>query len=223
TPNRLPGAPPPKPEDKEMNCCDKIEKIYKYLGIAKLEKNKFKISKAFLVPGGKGTEDCTDYYEITQSLFRMLANGLIINPIAKPLGNEWKSTNATAWAGDMYEMMAEAMSDGNSSQRYEMAAIMQSAQLLSIVAETARKVEFLADAIGIEPDLIAEDVPCCFTIYEGHQGFEKRPAKKIDTSKAKTDDDVEAILAKMYKPSLIPIVKWQFNPRSISIIEALRG
>ncbi|MCC3532466.1 MAG: hypothetical protein JGK21_31375, partial [Microcoleus sp. PH2017_22_RUC_O_B] len=40
---------------KPMNCCDKVEEIYKYLGIAKMKK-KFKVAKQFLVPGGKGNE-----------------------------------------------------------------------------------------------------------------------------------------------------------------------
>jgi len=218
----LPSPPPPK-EDKKMDCCDLIKDLHKYLGIARLKKEKFKISRTFLIPGGKGTEDTVDYYEIYQALFRMLANGLILNPISKPLGSKFQSANATAWAADMYEMAAESMSDGNSSQRYEIAAIMQSAQLLSIVAESARKIEFLADAIGIEPELTLEEIPCCFTVYEGHKGFEKKPAKKIDITKAKSDNDVEAILAKMYNPSLIPITRWQFNPNNISIMEALRG
>jgi hypothetical protein len=218
-PPRLPNTPQ---KIKPMDCCTEIKEIHKYLGIAKMKK-KFKVAKAFLSPGGTGNQECEDYYAITEALFRMLANGLIINPIGKPLGNEWKSVNATAWAGDMYEMLAEAMSDGNSTQKYEISSIMQLVQILSIVAELSRKVDFMSESIGITPDLEEELIPACFTIYEGHQGFEKKPPKKIDVAKAKTDDDVEAVLAKMMKPSQIPIVKWVFRPDHISIIEALKG
>jgi hypothetical protein len=176
-----------------------------------------------MVAGGKGNEECEDYYAVTQSLFRMLANGLIINPISKPLGNEWQNVNATTWAAQVYEMVAESMSDGNSSQKFEIGAIMQLAQLMSTVAELTRKVEFLADAIGYEPFLGSEDVPIAFTIHESHKGFEKKQVKQIDISKPKTDDEVEAVLAKMLQPSKIPIVSWQFKPNDISISQALRG
>ncbi|MEG4572650.1 hypothetical protein QUA56_08090 [Microcoleus sp. N3A4] len=219
-PPRLPNTPQ---KIKPMaDCCAEIKEIHKYLGIAKMKK-KFKVAKAFLSPGGTGNQECEDYYAITEALFRMLANGLIINPTSKPLGNEWKSVNATAWAQDMYEMMAEAMSDGNSTQKYEISSIMQLTQLLSILAELSRKVDFLSEAIGATPDLEEELIPACFTIYEGHKGFEKKQPKKIDVTKAKTDDDVEAVLAKMLKPSQIPIVRWVFRPDHISIIEALKG
>ncbi|MGL5927104.1 hypothetical protein [Chroococcidiopsis sp.] len=220
TPTNLPNLPQ---QYKPMNCCDKIEEIYKYLGIAKLKKHKMKIAKAFLAPGGKGTEDCEDYYQITQALFRMLANGLIINPKSKPLGSEWQSTNATAWASSMYEMMAEAMSDGNSSQRFEIAAMMQLVQIMSAIAENTRKVEFVADGLGFEPDLIKEDLPVCFTIYEKHKGFGKFDPKKINTSNIKTDEEVEAVLGKMLNPSKVPIVKWQLKSDETTIKEGLNG
>ncbi len=219
-PPRLPN--PPQQIKPMKDCCDKIEEIYKYLGIAKIKKNKFKVAKAFLAPGGTGNQECEDYYSINEALFRMLANGLIINPVSKPLGSEWKSVNATAWAGNMYEMLAEAMSDGNSTQKFEISMMMQITQLLSIISEQTRKIEFLSEALGIEPDLETEEIPACFTIYEGHKGFEKKEPKKIDISKAKTDDEVEAVLAKMMKPSKIPIMKWVFRPESKSIVQILR-
>ncbi|MEG4581806.1 hypothetical protein QUA71_19645 [Microcoleus sp. MON1_C5] len=185
----LPNTPPTfKPMN---NCCDKIEEIYKYLGIAKLKKNKFPVSNAFLVPGGKGNDNCVDYYAITQALFRMLANGLIINPKSKPLGSEWQNANATAWASAMYEMMAETMSDGNSTQRFEIAAMMQMVQMMAAVAENGRKIEFVADAIGFEPVPVPEELPVCFTIFEGHKGFGKKEPKKINVSGLKTDTQVE--------------------------------
>jgi hypothetical protein len=208
---------------KRMDCCDKVDEIYKYLGIAKLKRNKFPVSNAFLVPGGTGNDNCIDYYAIMQALFRMLANGLIINPKSKPLGSEWQSTNATAWASNMYEMMAESMSDGNTTQRFEVAAIMQLTQIMSVLAENSRKVEFVADAIGLEPLPVAEDLPVCFTVYEDHKGFGKKEPKKINISKLKTDSDVEKVLGTMLNPSLIPITKWTFKPGQISIIEALRN
>lgn len=139
-----------------MDCCDLVREMHKYLGIAKIKRNKFPIANTFLSPGGKGNTDCEDYYQISQALIRMLANGLIINPISRPLKSEWKSANATAWASDIYEMVAEAMSDGNSTQKYEIASIMQLTQLLSILAELSRKVDFLSEAIGITPDLEQE-------------------------------------------------------------------
>jgi hypothetical protein len=208
---------------KRMNCCAEVKEIYKYLGIGKLKRNKFPVSKAFLVPGGSGNDNCFDYYAIMQALFRMLANGLIINPKSKPLGSEWQNTNATAWASAMYEMMAESMSDGNSTQRFEVAAIMQLTQMMATLAENGRKIEFVADAIGLEPLPVVENVPVCFTIYEGHKGFGKKEPKKINVSGLKTDNDVENVLGKMLNPSLIPITAWKFKPGQISINEGLRN
>ncbi len=188
----LPRLPNQPQKIKPMkDCCDLMREVHKHLGIKKLKENKFSVAKAFLVAGGEGNEKCEDYYEITQQLFRMLANGLIINPKSKPLGNEWQSVNATAWAGNMYEMMAEAMSNGNSSQKYEIASIVQLTQLLTILAETSRKVEYLIDRLGGgDPIIEVEEIPAVFTVYEGHKGFEKKSAKKIDITKARTDDDV---------------------------------
>jgi hypothetical protein len=218
---RLPNQPT---RIKPMDCCKKVDEIYKYLGIAKMKRDKFKVAKAFMVGGGKGNEECKDYYAVTQALFRMLANGLIINPISSPNGNDWQNVNATAWAAQMYEMMAESMSDGNSSQKFEMAAIMQLAQLMSTLAETSRKVEYVVDAIGYDPLMDTEYVPISFTIHESHKGFDpKNQPQKIDITKSKTDDEVEAILAKMLAPSKIPIVKWSFDPNNISISKALRA
>jgi hypothetical protein len=218
---RLPNYPQHFKPD--MNCCDKVEEIYKYLGIAKLKKNKFPVSRAFLVPGGTGNDDCIDYYSIMQALFRMLANGLIINPKSRPHGSEWQSVNATGWASDMYAMMAESMSDRNSSQRFEVAAIMQLVQIMATVAENGRKIECAIDAIGLEPLPVSEEIPVCFTIYEGHKGFGDKKPKKINVSKLKTDNDVEGALGKMLAPSLIPITAWKFKPGQISISEALRN
>ena len=217
-PQNLPNQPQ---KYKHMECCDKVEEIYKYLGIAKLKKQKMKIAKQFLVPGGSGTEDCEDYYQITQALFKMLANGLIINPVSKPLGTNWQSVNATAWAEQIYEMTAEAMSNGDSTQKFEISAIMQLVQTMSAVAELSRKVDFLSEVLGTTPDLDTEDLPVCFTIHEVHKGFEKKPPKEIDVSGAKTDIQVEKVLGKMLQPSKIPIVKWVFKPDSISIAAAL--
>ena len=217
-PVRLPNKPP---EINPMDCCKEIKEIHKYLGIKKIKKNKFKIAKAFMVPGGTGNEECEDYYQLQQALIRMLANGLIINPISKPLGSEWKSVNATAWAGQVYEMTAEAMSNGNSSQKFEISMMMQITQLLSILSEQTRKIEFLSEVLGVEPNLDTEELAACFTIYEGHKGFEKKEPKKIDIDKAKSDDEVEVILGKMLQPSKIPITKWVFKPESKSIIEIL--
>jgi hypothetical protein len=220
-PISLPNLPQEtKPMDK---CCELVKEIHKYLGIEKLKRNGFPVSKAFLTPGGTGEEKEFDYYEIMQALFRMLANGLIINPKSKPLGANWQSANATAWASGMYEMMAEAMSDGNSSQRFEISVMMQLVQMMAAIAETSRKVEFVADAIGLEPEPVSEELPVCFTIHESHKGFGKKELEKIDISKAKTDTEVEAILNKMLKPSLVPIIRWQFKPDAISINEALRN
>lgn len=228
--NSAPSPPSPRLPNKPTkikpmkDCCDLTREIHKHLGIKKLKKNKFPVAKAFLVAGGEGNEECEDYYQITQQLFRMLANGLILNPKSAPLGNEWQSVNATAWAGNMYEMMAETMSDGNSSQKYEIASIMQLTQLLTILAETSRKVEYLIDRLGGgDPVIEVEEIPAVFTVYEGHKGFEKKAPKKIDITKAKTDDDVEALLSRMIAPSKIPIEKWIFNPNHISILEAIRG
>lgn len=205
---------------KPMDCCEKVEEIYKYLGIAKMKK-KFKVARQFLVPNGKGNEECEDYYALNEALFRMLANGLILNPISTPLGSEWKSVNATAWAGQVYEMVAEAMSNGDTSQKFEISAIMQLVQLMSAIAELSRKVDFVSEVLGVTPDLNTEDLSVCFTIHESHKGFEKKKPKEIDVSAAKTDDEVEKVLGKMLKPSKIPIVKWEFKPDSVSIAAAL--
>jgi hypothetical protein len=218
---RLPNYPQHFKPD--MNCCDKVEEIYKYLGIGKLKKNKFPVSRAFLVPGGTGNDDCIDYYSIAQALFRMLANGLIINPKSRPHGSEWQSVNATGWASDMYAMMAESMSDGNSTQRFEVATIMQLVQIMATVAENGRKIECAIDAIGLEPLPVSEEIPVCFTIYEGHKGFGDKKPKKINVSKLKTDKAVENALGGMLSPSYIPIVTWKFKPGQISISEALRN
>jgi len=119
--------------------------------------------------------------------------------------------------------MAESMSDGNSTQRFEVAAIMQMSQIMSTLAENGRKIEFVADTIGFEPLLVPEEVPICFTIYEGHKGFGKKEPQRINVSGLKTDNDVEDALGKMLKPSLIPITAWKFKPGQISINEALKN
>ncbi|MEG4574768.1 hypothetical protein QUA56_19050 [Microcoleus sp. N3A4] len=82
-----PNAPPPTPVSnpaikielpnypqhyKPMECCDLIKEIYQYLGIAKLKKNKFPVSNAFLVPGGSGNDNCLDYYSILQAYLECL-------------------------------------------------------------------------------------------------------------------------------------------------------
>jgi hypothetical protein len=212
TPNKIKPMP---------NCCDKIEEIYKYLGVEKLKKRKFKIAKAFLVPQGTGNEECEDFYEIYENLIRMLANGLIINPISKPLGSDFQTPNATAWSSQMYEMMAESMSNGNSSQRFEMHAASQLVQMMKVIAEQSSKIDFLMEAIGFLPNPIAGELPVLFTIHESHKGFGKKPPKEIDISKAKTDDDVEKILGKMFQPSRIPYIKYTFDPNHISIARAI--
>jgi hypothetical protein len=115
------------------------------------------------------------------------------------------------------------MSNGDSTQKFEIAMAMQVTQLLQIIAEQTRKIEFLSECLGIEPDLDVEEVPACFTIYEGHKGFDpnKKP-EKIDITKAKTDEQVEETLTKMLQPSKVPIVKWVLNPDSKSIVRILR-
>lgn len=218
SPINLPNYPQ---KYKPMDCCDKIEEIHKYLGIGRFKKNKFKLSNAFLVPGGKGETAIEDYYELTEALFRMLANGLIINPESSPNGTPWKVANASAWAAQMYEMAAESMSDGNSSQKVEIASMMQLTQIMKVLAELTRKVEFVADVLGVTPDIKSEDVPVCFTIYEGHKGFGKKDKKVIDVTAAKTDEQVENTILKMLNPSKIPITKWEFKSDSISIAAAL--
>ncbi|MEG4323651.1 MULTISPECIES: hypothetical protein, partial [unclassified Microcoleus] len=135
-----------------MDCCNQVEEIHKYLGIGKLKKNKFQVANTFLLPNGQGNSEQKDYYEITQALFKMLANGLIINPKTKPLGSDFQHANATSLASQMYEMQAESMSDGNSTQKFEISAIVQMVQLMAAVAELSRKVDFLSEAIGIMPD-----------------------------------------------------------------------
>ncbi|MCC3433805.1 MAG: hypothetical protein JGK08_28745, partial [Microcoleus sp. PH2017_04_SCI_O_A] len=132
-------------------------------------KKKFKVAKQFLVPGGNGNEECEDYYALCEALFRMLANGLIINPVSKPLGSEWKNVNATAWASGVYEMVAESMSNGDTTQKYEISSIMQQVQMMSAIAKLSRKVDFLSEAIGMTPDLDTEELPVCFTIHEAQQ------------------------------------------------------
>lgn len=206
---------------KPMDCCDKVEEIYKYLGIAKLKKQKMKLAKALMVPKGQGNEQLEDYYEIMESLFRVMANGGIFNPISKPLGVEYQNVNATSWASEVYEMVAEAKSNGDSTQRFEMLASFQLVQMMKVLAEQRRMIECLSEAIGITPDLSTEEVPVMFTIHEAHKGFDKKQPKEIDISKAKTDDQVEAVLGKVFKPSKIPITKWVFNPNHISISEAI--
>jgi hypothetical protein len=206
---------------KKMDCCELTKDIHRYLGIARLKKRKFKVANAMMVPSGTGNSQAEDYYEITEMLIKMLANGLIVNPKTKPLGSDFQHANATAWASQMYEMQSESMSDGNSSQKYEVSAIMQMTQIMSAVAELSRKVDFLQEAIGILPVPKSEELPVCFTIYEGHKGFGKKEPKKIDITKAKTDNQVEKVLATMLQPSLIPIVRWEFSPGSISIAEAI--
>lgn len=206
---------------KPMNCCDKVEEIYKYLGIGKMKQRKFKLAKAFLVPKGQGNETCEDFYEIYENLIRMLANGLIINPISKPLGSDYQNANSTAWASEMYEMMAESMSNGDSTQRFEMHAASQMVQMMKTLAEVSSKVDFLMEAIGSLPVPKKGELPVLFTIHEAHKGFGKKEPKEIDVTKAKTDDDVEKILGKMFQPSVIPYTKYTFNPNSISILQAL--
>ncbi len=218
-----PNLPNPPQQFKPMECCDKVNEIYKYLGIAKLKKNKFKVARQFLVPRTAGNEECEDYYSISEALFKMLANGLIINPVSKPLGSEWQNVNATAWASEIYEMIAEAKSDGNSTQVFELHAGFQLVQLAKVLAELTRKVEFLSEALGYMPKVESESVPVMFTIHESHKGFGQKELKEIDITKAKTDEQVEKILGKMLAPSKIPITKWVFDPNHKSINEALNN
>lgn len=223
-PEPPPGPPPlpnPPQKRKKMNCCEKVEEIYKYLGIAKIKRNKFKVGNQMMVPGGKGNSFAHDYYEVTELLFKTLANGLILNPKSKPLGTPFQHSNATAWAAQIYEMSAESMGNGNSTQKYEMSSIMQMTQMMAAVAELSRKVDFLQEAIGILPVPKKEELAVCFTVYEGHKGYGKKDLVKIDITKAKTDDQVERVLATMLQPSLIPIVRWEFSPDRISIAEAI--
>jgi hypothetical protein len=203
------------------DCCDKIEEIHKYLGIGKFKQKKFTMGRAFLVPKGQGEEICEDFYETLENVIRMLANGLIINPVSKPLGSDWQTPNATAWAAQMYEMQAESMSNGNSTQVYEMHSAVQLVQMMKVVAELTSKVDFLTQVLGVTPKPIAGELPVLFTIHEEHKGFGKKPPKEIDVTSAKTDAQVEKILGKMFVPSKIPYIKYTFDPNSISIVQAI--
>lgn len=223
-PSSSSSPPPPNRPNriKRMpDCCDKVEEIYKYLGIEKLKKRKFKMAKAFLVPKGTGDETCEDFYEIYENLVRMLANGLIINPIAKPLGSDWQTPNATAWGAQMYAMMAESMSNGDSTQRFEMHAASQLVQMMKVIAELSSKVDFITEVLGITPKPVSSELPVLFTIHENHKGFGKKEPKEIDISKAKTDADVEKVLGKMFQPSRIPYIRYTFDPNHISIAKAI--
>ncbi|MEG4501289.1 hypothetical protein QUB05_21025 [Microcoleus sp. F10-C6] len=235
-PPKLTLAPPlPNPPQKpHMNdeCCKKIDKMYKILGIEKFERNKFDVANAFLVAGGQGNTKCMDLYELLQSIVQMLANGLILNPKCAPGGLPWESANASAWAGQMYEMQAESMSDGNQSQKVEVAVMYALAQQSMMIAEISEKVKFLADAIGLQPEPVPKSITIPFTIHEQHKpftGFDPRKKgvppkpKEIDvTAATKTDESTEKTISKMLFPSQIPIISWQFNPEHNSIIETLR-
>ncbi|MEG4441980.1 hypothetical protein QUB47_19065 [Microcoleus sp. AT9_B5] len=207
---------------KPMDCCEKVEEIYKYLGIGKIKKKKFAVANQFLAPGATGNTECTDYYELEEAKIRMMANGMILNPVSSPNGTPWQTVNATAWAGQVYEMLAESMSDGNQTQKVETALIMQLSQMMKVIAEMKREIEFLSQCIGITPELDTEDLPICFTIFQGHKGFGKKDKKLIDITSQKTDAQVEMTLTEMLQPSKIPITVRRFKPDSISIIEALR-
>ena len=212
---------PPNKFKKMPDCCDLVKEIHTYLGIGKMKQRKLQIAKAFLVPKGQGVEMCADFYEIFENLLRMMANGLIINPISKPLGSDYQHPNATAWASEMYEMMAESMSDGNSGQIYQMHSAVQMVQIMKVVAELSSKVDFLTEATGITPIPMAGELPVLFTIHESHKGFEKKKPKEIDVTQPKSDNEVETILGKMFKPSKIPYVKYTYDPNSISIAAAI--
>ena len=213
-----------------MNCCDLVKEIHEYLGVEKLKRNKFPIANAFLAPGGTGNEPAKDYYEINQGLFRMLANGLILNPKCSPGGTEWQSSNASSWAGQMYEMQAESMSDGNQSQKVEVSMMMAISQLTMLVAELTKKVDFIADVIGFDPELTVDYLPICFTIHKSHKpakGFD--PKKKqipevIDTvAGTKTDDDTEKTISKMLNASVIPITAWRLKKGGLTLVDMLRS
>ena len=229
-PRKSPSTPNQPQEKEPMNCCDKVNEIYKYLGIEKLKRNKFPISNAFLAPSGTGNQDCVDHYEIQQALFRMLANGLILNPKSEPGGTPYQNSNATSWASAMFEMQAESMSDGNQSQKVEVSMMMAISQLTMLVAELTKKVEFIADSIGFDPELTVDYLPICFTIHESHEpakGFDpkkKRIPKQIDTKEStKTDDDTEKTISKMLNASVIPITAWKTKRNGLTLVDMLRS
>ncbi|MEG4427079.1 MULTISPECIES: hypothetical protein [unclassified Microcoleus] len=224
TPPALPSSQLPNyPQHiKPMDCCEEIKEIHRFLGIGKFKKKKFAIANQFLAPGATGNTECADYYELEEAKIRMMANGLILNPVSSPNGTPWQTVNATAWAAQMYEMMAESMSDGNQTQKVEIALMMQLSQMMKVIAEMKREIEFLSQCIGITPELDTEDLPICFTIFQGHKGFGKKDKKLIDITSQKTDAQVEMTLTEMLQPSKIPITVRRFKPDSISIIEALR-
>ena len=221
TPTSPPLPNPPNNVKKMESCCNLVKEIHEALGIGKMKQKKMKIANAFLVPQGEGEELCMDFYEVVENIIRMLANGLIINPTMKPLGSEWQTPNATAWAQQVYEMSAENMSNGNSTQIYEMHSAFQSVQLMKVVAELSRKVDFMISVLGVTPQPTTELLPVMFTIHEAHKGYGKKELKEINIAEAKTDEQVEKILAKMFVPSKIPIVKYNFRLDCISIAHAI--
>lgn len=229
TPPILAPPFPNPPQEKHMNdeCCKLVKEIHKYLGIEKLKRNKFPVSNAFLAPGGSGDEQCFDQYEINQALFRMLANGLIINPQSSPQGQPYKNSNATAWAGQVYEMVAEGMSDGNLSQKYEISMAVQVTQMWAKIAEIDTKLDTIIDALGYTPNVIPIEIPCCFNIFDEskNKGFGVKSDKKQTSSdsKERSDEQVESIINRMIQPSTLPILKYEFNPESVSVAQALRG
>jgi hypothetical protein len=218
-PNRASNRPN---QIKPMNCCDKVEKIYKYLGIEKIERKKLKMAKAFLVPGGTGDILNDDYYEVVENIIRMLANGTIISPKMSPLGVDWQTPNATAWAQQVYEMAAESMRNGNSTQVFEMHSGATMVQLMKAIAELTSKVDALSQAVGFTPVPKPGEFTSLFTIHEEHKAFDPKIKKKeIDITKPKTDAEVEKVLSKMLKPSQIPYIQYTFNPNGISIAQAI--
>ncbi len=228
-PISLPNLPQEtKPMDK---CCELVKEIHKYLGIEKLKRNGFPIASAFLAPtdNPQKQEKEKDFYEVMQALIRMLANGLIINPKCSPQGQPYQSANATAWAGEVYEMIAESVSDGNLTQKYEISAMMQISQVWAKIAEIDTKLDCIMEALEInDPDVIPTEIPCCFDIFEppAQKGFDPKTSKErkeVDTDSSKrTDEQVEATINRMLVPSTLPILKYQFKPGAISVVEALR-
>lgn len=216
-----------------MNCCDKVEKIFKVLAVEKFEKSKFKFSEYFAIPTSTKDKEIkiSDYYELFEWLIKMLANGLIISPETQPHGVEFKVTNATSWAEQIYNMTAEQSTDSESTQKYEVCSAYQSAQMWAKIAEMDTKLDFLMNAIAefmkVEAKPTPIEIPCAFSIFEveaQQKGFD--PSKKpkpqpIDSNvSGKTNDEVEKILAQILQPSKIPILKWryvQFNPSKINL------
>ena len=103
--------------------------------------------------------------------------------------------------------------------------------LFRSVAELTKKVEFVADAIGLDPEPTVDYLPICFTIHKSHKpakGFDPKkkhlPLEVIDTAAStKTDDDTEKTISKMLNASVIPITSWRLKRGGLTLVDMLRS